>query len=103
MTRRWHSTERLLRVAAVLALLALAFMVWGVFDPTAIPIVLSMTVGQIIGTASFVTYLIVLWRDVRRTHLLDDSGDEPGATPESDAGDQGGDPDPAPAAVEGES
>ena len=74
--RKWLASDRLLRIAAVLALVALGLMVWGIFVPTAIPIVLSMTVGQALGTASFATYLIVLVRDFRRSRVLAASDEE---------------------------
>ena len=62
-------TMRRLRWAAVLAVVALFFIVWSLFDPTPMPIVISMSVGQLVGTLSFGLYLAVvlpeLWRSLR--------------------------------------
>ena len=69
------SDARILRAAAILALVALTLMVWGIFEPTAFPIMISMTLGQAIGTASFVMYLVVLARHARRARLLTATGE----------------------------
>lgn len=56
----------LLRVAAVLSLFGLALMMWSIFDPRPAPVVIGLSVGQVLGTASFAIYLsIVVW-DLRR-------------------------------------
>jgi peptidoglycan/LPS O-acetylase OafA/YrhL len=55
-----------LRVAAVLAILGLGLMVWSMLAPTPLPVMLAMTVGQALGTASFGLYLYIVVRDVRR-------------------------------------
>lgn len=64
MKLRLPSNERLLRVAAVFALLALPMMVWSVFDPTVWPLMGALTIGQGIGTFSFVLFLVVVARDL---------------------------------------
>jgi hypothetical protein len=51
--------------ACVLALFALGLIVWGVVDPRPIPVIVAMSVGQVIGTLSFVVFLIVVVTDVR--------------------------------------
>lgn len=56
--------DRVLRVACVLALLGLALMIWGIFVPTPMPILIGLSVGQAMGTSSFVLYLIVLATDL---------------------------------------
>jgi hypothetical protein len=61
--RRSHT---LLRISGVLTLLALALMVWSMLEPTPLPVMLAMTVGQAIGTTAFALYLFVVIRDVRR-------------------------------------
>jgi hypothetical protein len=53
-----------LRLAAVSALLALVLMVWGVLDPHPISLVIAMSVGQALGTASFVVFLGVVFADL---------------------------------------
>ena len=55
-----------LRVSAVLTLAALALMVWSIFEPTPMPVILAMSVGQLLGTIAFALYLYVVARDVRR-------------------------------------
>lgn len=57
--------EVLLRFACVLALLALALIVWSLFDPRPIPVILAMSVAQGIGTLSFLAFLVVVGRDLR--------------------------------------
>ena len=62
----WRFTRKFLtlRVAAVLTLFALALMVWSVLDPTVIPVMVAMTVGQAIGTAAFAAYGWVVFHDL---------------------------------------
>jgi hypothetical protein len=56
----------LLRVAAALSLVALGLMMWSMFDPRPAPVLIGLSLGQVLGTASFAIYLsIVIW-DVRR-------------------------------------
>ena len=56
----------LLRVSALLTLVGLGLMAWSMLQPTPLPVMLAMTVGQAIGTAAFGIYLYVVVRDVRR-------------------------------------
>jgi hypothetical protein len=56
--------DRVLRVACVMALVGLAFMVWSVLQPTWMPVMLGLTLGQLIGTLSFASYLVVLIADL---------------------------------------
>jgi len=59
--------ERLVRVACVGSLVSMALMSWSVFDPTPFPVMVSMTVGQAIGTLALVCYVAaVLVAQVRR-------------------------------------
>jgi hypothetical protein len=55
-----------LRVAAVLTVIGLAFMVWSLIQPTPMPVLLAMSVGQLFGTAAFAIYVFIVVRDVRR-------------------------------------
>lgn len=59
-------SHTLLRISGVLTLLALALMVWSMLEPTPLPVMLAMTVGQAVGTSAFALYLFVVIRDVRR-------------------------------------
>ncbi|MFT3694458.1 MAG: hypothetical protein QM831_15025 [Kofleriaceae bacterium] len=54
-----------LRLSAVLTLIGLAFMAWSILVPTPLPVMLAMSVGQVIGTAAFALYLIVVIRRLR--------------------------------------
>lgn len=57
---------RLLRISAVLTILALAFMVWSMVAPTPLPVMLAMSVGQFLGTVAFGLYGFVIVQDLRR-------------------------------------
>jgi hypothetical protein len=62
------NSVRLLRVAAYLALAGLGFMVWSLLDPRPIPIMAAMSLGQALGTLSFVIFLVVLIQDAWRAN-----------------------------------
>ncbi len=55
-----------LRLSAVLTLIALALMVWSMVEPTPLPVMLAMTVGQAIGTVAFAIYAFIVVRELRR-------------------------------------
>ena len=78
----------LLRIASGLALVALALMVWSVLDPTPAPVLIALMVGQVVGTASFVTYLVIVAWDVRRLRrggsMFDASTSLPPPAPKDD-------------------
>jgi hypothetical protein len=57
--------RRLLDAACVAALVALALMTWQLFDPRVWPVIIAMSVGQVLGTASFVAYGWVVIADYR--------------------------------------
>jgi len=44
---------RLLQISAVLTLLGLVLMVWSMIAPTPMPVILAMSVGQLVGTLAF--------------------------------------------------
>ena len=73
---------QILRLACVCALAALGMMAWSLFDPRPLPVVAAMSVGQVLGTLSFLSFLYVVAMDLRRT-----KGETPAAT---DAGDSRG-------------
>jgi hypothetical protein len=60
------SDSRLIQLSAVLTMVALALMVWSMLAPTPLPVILAMSVGQLVGTMAFALYGIAIWRDVRR-------------------------------------
>jgi hypothetical protein len=55
-----------LRVSCVLTLVGLALMAWSMVQPTWMPVMLAMSVGQIVGTTAFAIFLVVIVRDLRR-------------------------------------
>jgi hypothetical protein len=57
--------HQVLVASCVCALLALALMTWQLFDPRVLPIIVAMSAGQILGTASFLAYLYVVVVDFR--------------------------------------
>ena len=57
--------SRLLRFACVMALVALAMMVWSLFHPHPVPVIAAMSVGQVLGTVSFAIFLWVVAADLR--------------------------------------
>jgi hypothetical protein len=63
MTRPLHM--RVLRLACVLALAALGLMAWSLFDPRVFPVIVAMSLGQILGTASFAAFGWVVLSDLR--------------------------------------
>ncbi|MGA7121018.1 MAG: hypothetical protein WBY94_13020 [Polyangiaceae bacterium] len=67
----------LLRVACVLALGALALMVWSLFDPRPVPVIAAMSIGQGFGTLSFASFLYVVVADLRRRGVSTGEGDAP--------------------------
>jgi len=54
-----------LRLAAVLTLVGLALMVWSLVQPTPLPVMLAMTLGQLCGTIAFGAYLVIVIRALR--------------------------------------
>jgi len=67
--------EKLVRVGAVLALVGLALFVWSVLDPRPVPVVVAMSVGQGIGTLSFLLYVLAIYLDLRRARVLGNGAD----------------------------
>jgi hypothetical protein len=57
--------DRWLAVACVCALAALALMTWQIFDPTVWPVMVAMSLGQVLGTASFAAFGYVVLADFR--------------------------------------
>jgi hypothetical protein len=57
--------DRWLVAACVGNLAALALMTWQIVDPTVWPVMVAMSVGQVLGTASFAAFLYVVVADFR--------------------------------------
>lgn len=60
------STHLLVRVSGVLTILGLALMCWSMLQPTPLPVMLAMSLGQAIGTGAFAIYIFVVVRDIYR-------------------------------------
>jgi hypothetical protein len=67
-TRR---APRLLLVACLCGLAALGLMTWQLFDPRVVPVIVAMSVGQILGTASLAAYGVVIFADIRARRRVD--------------------------------
>jgi hypothetical protein len=55
----------------VCALAALALMTWQVFNPTVWPVIVAMSLGQVLGTASFAVFGYVVFADFRAQRRAD--------------------------------
>jgi hypothetical protein len=80
---------RFLQGACVLALLGLGLMVWSLFDPHPIPVILAMSLGQVLGTLSFLVFLVVVAYDLRRADRRGGLDSLPPAKDRVDKGPQG--------------
>jgi hypothetical protein len=58
------STQRILVLSCLLALVALGLIVWSLLDPRPLPVIGAMSVGQVLGTLSFGSFLLVVLRDL---------------------------------------
>lgn len=58
------SIERVVRLACIATLVSLVLMAWSVLDPSPLPVMVAMSVGQGIGTLALVFYLgaVVLYQ-----------------------------------------
>jgi uncharacterized membrane protein YbhN (UPF0104 family) len=70
--------ERWLVVACVCALAALALMTWQLVDPTVWPVMLAMSLGQVLGTASFAAFAYVIVADFRARRRAERDAARPG-------------------------
>lgn len=65
--RVWRiSPPALIRLAAIMTLFALASMVWSMLDPKPLPVMLAMSLGQLLGTIAFAMYGLAVYKDLRR-------------------------------------
>jgi len=71
---RTRQYRRVLVGACVLALVALALMVWSLLEPTPVPVLVAMSIGQVLGTISLAMFAAVVVADMRRAHLERDPG-----------------------------
>jgi hypothetical protein len=75
----------LLRVSAVLTLLALGLMVWSMVQPTPLPVMLAMSVGQALGTLAFALYGYAVIADVLRIRRARRAGESAVGSPAATA------------------
>lgn len=73
---RYATMHRLLRYAAMAAIVALALLVWSFFDPQPIASVVALTVGQGLGTASLLTFIVIVIADLRRKNVFPSAEEE---------------------------
>ena len=59
------SVLKLTRAACLFALLGLGLMIYSLFDPRALPVIVAMSVGHACGFAAFGCYLLAVVLDVR--------------------------------------
>ena len=71
------SRSRILVYACVLGLIALALMVWSLFDRGWIPVMMAMSVGQVIGTLSLALFMLVVIIDLGRAIFRESIPPEP--------------------------
>ncbi len=71
------SRSRLMVYACVLGLIGLALMSWSLFDQGWIPVMMAMSVGQGIGTLSFVLFLAIVIIDLRQAEFRPSVPHEP--------------------------
>ena len=57
-------TQKMLRLAAVLCLMALAVMAWSVFDSSPIPVVASMSFSPVFAGLAFLIYGLTIAADL---------------------------------------
>ena len=84
------TNRRRLDLACVGALAALALMTWQIFDPRVWPVMVAMSLGQVLGTASLAAFGYVVVTDFRAQRRAERSsfgtthdGDLRNATPAS--------------------
>lgn len=76
MTQPHHHRGRrfFLRMAALIALVALALMIWPIFDPQPLALIAAMSLAQGLGTLSLVIYLVIVGMDLVRARVFRKDG-----------------------------
>jgi Co/Zn/Cd efflux system component len=75
-------SDVLLRIASIAALLGIALMVWSLFDPTVVSVMIAMMIGQGLGTLSLLAFLLVMARDLRHALRNPTEAEDPPAVEE---------------------
>jgi hypothetical protein len=60
------SIRGLIRVACWLSLIGLGIMTYSILSPRPLPVILAMSVGQVIGGAGFACYIVAVVLDAAR-------------------------------------
>lgn len=76
---------RVLRASAVLTVAGLAFMLWSLVKPTAMPVVLAMSLGQLLGTLAFAMFGWVVFSELRDARRIAAKVEEEAAKAKADA------------------
>jgi len=58
-----RTVPELVRLACLLALLALGLVCWSVLDPRPVPVILAMSAGHAVGGSAFACYLLAVILD----------------------------------------
>jgi hypothetical protein len=58
-------TRRILAAAASFAIVAVGLMIWSLFDPRPVPVIVAMSIGQALGTCSLMAFVYVVVADWR--------------------------------------
>lgn len=74
----------MLRVAAVIGLVALGLMVFATFVPRPLPVIVAMSVGQGLGVVAFLLYLSAVVSEMRRLRAVDEQRRDAPARPHPD-------------------
>jgi hypothetical protein len=80
-------TRRILATACSFALVAIGLMIWSLFDPRPIPVIVAMSIGQVLGTLSLLAFIYVVVADWRRTIALQGKVDPSGLLHQDSGGD----------------
>jgi hypothetical protein len=62
--------ERLIRLSCIIALSALPLMLWSLVSPRPIPIIVAMSIGQVLGTLSLGLYVLAILLDLRAARVI---------------------------------
>lgn len=57
-------TATFMRIACSLSIVSLALMSWSVLDPRPMPVVLALSLGQVVGTLALASFAVVVLRDI---------------------------------------
>jgi uncharacterized membrane protein YbhN (UPF0104 family) len=77
MSERRDRSNRWLVISCTCALAALALMTWQIFDPTVWPVMVAMSLGQVLGTASFAAFGYVVYADYRARRRAEKKSTDP--------------------------